>query len=146
MGLDMYLQAERYVSHYFDEADGERAAKIKEIFPEFTNAEIKTIRAEVAYWRKANAIHAWFVANCQGGVDECQDTGVAREQLEELRQLCLEVLDTKDASKLPPQAGFFFGSTEVNDWYYEDLRNTVEQLNKVLAMPDNLEFYYRSSW
>ena len=26
----------------------------------------------VAYWRKANAIHSWFVENCQDGVDECQ--------------------------------------------------------------------------
>ena len=146
MGLDMYLQAERYVSKYFDPEDEGRAAKIQKIFPEFTNAEVKTIRAEVAYWRKANAIHAWFVTNVQGGVDECQDSHVGRDQLEELRQLCLEVLDTKDASELPPQAGFFFGSTEVDDWYFEDLRNTVNQLDKVLAMPDNLEFYYRASW
>ena len=27
---------------------------------------------EVAYWRKFNALHNWFVQNCQDGVDECQ--------------------------------------------------------------------------
>lgn len=146
MGLDMYLEAERYVSEYFDEKDGERAAKINELFPEFGNLPVKKIRVEAAYWRKANAIHKWFVDNVQDGVDECQESYVDREQLETLRQLCLEVLDTKDASKLPPQAGFFFGSTDIDEWYFEDLRNTVEKLDNVLAMPNSLEFYYRASW
>ncbi len=31
--------------------------------------EVTTIREEVLYWRKANAIHQWFVENVQGGED-----------------------------------------------------------------------------
>ena len=38
----------------------------------------------VAYWRKANEIHQWFVDHCGGGVDECQLMEVTKEDLEEL--------------------------------------------------------------
>ena len=31
---------------------------------------ISHIIEEMIYWRKANAIHNWFVENCQEGVDE----------------------------------------------------------------------------
>ena len=30
----------------------------------------KSKGVEVAYWRKANAIHGWFVYNIQDGVDD----------------------------------------------------------------------------
>ena len=43
---------------------------------------------EVAYWRKANAIHRWFVNNVQDGIDECQETIVTRNQLFTLLQIC----------------------------------------------------------
>ena len=42
----------------------------------------------IMYWRKANAIHNWFVVNCQKGVDECQRTYIERSQLVELKDAC----------------------------------------------------------
>lgn len=101
---------------------------------------------EVAYWRKANQIHGWFVDNVQGGVDECQESPVSRRQLETLRQLCMEALDTKNPNLLAPRSGFFFGGTEIDEWYWRDLMYTINQLNKALEMPGNLEFFYQSSW
>ena len=47
---------------------------------------------QAGYWRKANAIHAWFVREVQGGVDECQRSEVELEKLKELGVLCLFVL------------------------------------------------------
>src|ERR1017187_4553583 len=47
---------------------------------------------EVAYWRKANAIHGWFVNNVQNGIDQCQESVVTREQLNELLSVCYEVI------------------------------------------------------
>jgi hypothetical protein len=47
---------------------------------------------------------------------------------------------------LPTASGFFFGSTEYNEWYIDDLKNTIEQLDKCLALPDDVEFEYHSSW
>jgi hypothetical protein len=51
------------------------------------------VQFTIGYWRKANAVHKWFVDNVQGGVDECQPAYVPREKLVELRTICLRVLN-----------------------------------------------------
>jgi hypothetical protein len=91
----------------------------------------------------ANAIHAWFVKNVQDGVDECQESYVSYEQLVELRDLCKKVIKTKNAELLPPQAGFFFGSTEVDEYYMEDLKETIKIID---ALDPDGEYVYRASW
>lgn len=65
MGLDMYLKANRYLADY-DEEEVEIQNQIGNI-PNINNAglKVKNISCEAAYWRKANAIHKWFVDNVQ---------------------------------------------------------------------------------
>ena len=154
MGLDMYLSAKRYMSKYFDAADVERIEKVNNIFG-ITGIEdgdygAQEVTFRVCYWRKANAIHAWFVQNCQDGVDECQETWVSREQLQELLDLCKEVLANKDkpAELLPSKSGFFFGSTDYDEWYFQDIEFTAQRLEKILTDPalEKMDFYYQSSW
>ena len=60
--------------------------------PDTPSGDVKFV---VAYWRKANHIHQWFVENVQGGEDECKPHSVSREQLKELREMCLRVLALK---------------------------------------------------
>lgn len=116
--------------------------------------KISSIVEEVAYWRKANQIHRWFVENVQEGVDDCKEYYVSFEQLEKLVSICETVLaaknDTLSASLLPPQQGFFFGSYEFDDWYYENVRNTIDQLKECIinATVDSgsKDYYYCSSW
>ena len=48
---------------------------------------------EVAYWRKANAIHKWFVDNVQKGKDDCKEYRVTRRNLLDLCDLVSDVLD-----------------------------------------------------
>lgn len=155
MGLDMYLSAKKYMSKYFDKDDVERIKKVNDIFGvvgiEDEDYGAQEVKFRVAYWRKANAIHEWFVQNVQDGVDECQETWVSREQLQELIDICKQVLqDPKKAEELlPTRSGFFFGSTEYDDWYKQDLQYTVERLEKILADPafgKGIDFYYQSSW
>lgn len=73
------------------------------------------------YWRKVNAVHAWFVDNCQGGVDECQESDpVDIEQLAYLRHLAQQSVDAVRAGEEPPlnpRAWFFFGSYDLDEWY-----------------------------
>ncbi len=67
----------------------------------------------------------------------------------ELRALCEEVLDNPDKAKelLPPAQGFFFGTYEIDEWYFEGLRVTRAIMDKALALPDEeFDFYYRASW
>lgn len=161
MGLDMYLEKRTHVKNWNHTPEEERydvsitrGSAATTIQPE----RIKFITEEVAYWRKANAIHGWFVNNCQGGVDECQETFVSRDQLQELLDDINQVLDVPEGPKrdkvasevLPPTPGFFFGSYELDDEYYNDLNDTKETLTNILAEPDPeggyVQYIYQSSW
>jgi len=147
MGLDMYLSAKRYIWKS-DNKDNNVQDKLNEVMkddlPE--GMRVQEITVDAMYWRKANAIHGWFVKNCQEGEDDCREYYVDREQIEELRTICKATLDGKDEGELEPTEGFFFGSNEKDEWYYKDLQETVEGLDKVLTLPNSYEFYYRSSW
>jgi hypothetical protein len=143
MGLDMYLNAKRFMWHNEDEL----SAKVAEAFPELKGKRVKEVIVEAIYWRKANAIHKWFVDNVQDGNDNCGNYWVGRDQLSELRQLIIEALADKDATLLPPTQGFFFGSDKVDEYYWEDLRSTETQLGKILEeFPSGWDFEYHSSW
>jgi len=156
MGLDMYLNAKRYISKHFNEGDGELAEAIAEHFPELAGRKgrfgdrscVQEVRIDVGYWRKANAIHKWFVDNVQDGTDDCGSYYVSREQLEELKKLCEQVIQFRHLAtdKLPPAAGFFFGSDKVDDYYFDDLANTVATIDSCLELPAAWEFEYHSSW
>jgi len=107
-----------------------------------------SIEIKVGQWRKSNQIHQYFVDNCQNGEDDCRLQYVRQEKLEELLDLCKQVLadHSKAEELLPTQSGFFFGDTEYNEYYYSDLSDTVEILENALKMGDDWEFYYQSSW
>ena len=113
-------------------------------------------------WRKANAIHKFFVDEVQEGNDNCQRHYVPRDTLEELLGRITTILDIKTpvaremkAEELLPTdiEGCFFGSKEYDDWYYKDLEDTKKTLEKVFEYEKNAEsgkcfdsFYYQSSW
>ncbi len=151
MGLDMYLSARLRLGKYCSKKVEGKDKEIRGVFPEmFKSGNLDTIeiKFEVGYWRKANQIHKWFVDNCQEGVDECQEAYVSRNKLKELKRLCEEVLKNKDKAEevLPTQTGFFFGGDEYEEYYYNDLEDTVEIINKCLKLPDDWDFEYCSSW
>jgi len=153
MGLDMYLTAKKYL---WSDEDKELSAKINELVGVEADMQnrwngssmiVKEISLDAMYWRKANAIHGWFVRRCQDGKDECQESYVSREQLQELVELCHEALDKPDHEVLEPTAGFFFGSYEKDEWYYQYLKETIEGITKALTLPEKeYEFYYQASW
>lgn len=137
---------------------------------------------QVAYWRKANAIHRWFVEHVQDGEDDCSyHNEVTKEVLEDLLYDCNLVLNHsklvkgkvlngwtyKDGRKiptyedgeyiedpsvamevLPTESGFFFGSTDYDQWYYEDIKYTTETIRTILDTTDFEKemIYYISSW
>lgn len=152
MGLDMYLKAKKFVSNWnFHEQDKTINQNVREAIGlghrNDEDADVE-VTIGVGYWRKSNQIHKWFVDNCQNGVDECQKTWVPREKLETLLAVCKETMKTQDASKLPPQSGFFFGSTDTDEWYWKDIEHTIKILESVLndKALEGFEFEYQSSW
>ena len=224
MGLDSYLYAEKYVSNYDHSSvqDKELYNKVAEAvgLTDFNSTcyggNSVTVRLPLAYWRKANQIHKFFV-DLTGEEDNCQDIEVSREDLETLLSKCKQILTGSDESLseidtrrlesveelngrisvlqeklpesndserlnrilgelesskeaiaalvkrtgtssvdpsqiLPTQGGFFFGSTDYDEYYYSDLEHTVQVLEKILNHPGipkddySWSFIYRASW
>lgn len=162
MGLDMYLTASKYIGGW-DHSSKKEQDSYKDILKGLginkspcQDSPWATLDICVAYWRKANAIHSWFVTNAQEGKDDCQRYYVSREQLKTLKDLCQQILTTKESKNskklaeqlLPPQSGFFFGSTAIDEYYKADLKLTVEQIDKILNNPklESFDLHYQSSW
>ena len=56
-------------------------------------------------------------------------------------------LDTEVAEELLPTAsGFFFGGTEYDEYYFEQVVETLEVLEKELEDEKAYDFYYHASW
>lgn len=91
---------------------------------------------EVAYWRKANQIREWF--DNKIGIENCQFHTVTEEILAELVETCKKVLDNPSDAKniLPTSSGFFFGGTDYDEWYFGDLKETIEMVEKVITETD----------
>ena len=179
MGLDMYLNKKTYVEN---EKHVITIKKDGRDHPHINPERISEITEQIAYWRKVNHIHAWFVENVQDGVDDCGEYEVSKKQLLELVKVCKTIESTavmkngkvnagyiyengekkpiledgeyvtnpEEVAKklLPTQAGFFFGSTDYDQWYMDDIRRTIEQIESGLSDIDNWEvgYYYHSSW
>jgi len=116
MGLDMYLEEEKFSS----------------------------ITLHIAYWRKANQIMKWFTMLPDWKEDE-QEVQVNGEKLQELVETCKEVLqDHKKAEKLlPTMEGFFFGGVEYDEYYFNCLEHTIKQLESIEA---NTWYTFSASW
>jgi hypothetical protein len=165
MGLDMYLSAKKHfakINWQALQANDELTYNSPEaVYPKFNDlmelTQLSNVATDIygasvevtcAYWRKANQVHAWFVREVQKGNDNCGEYYVSQDKLKELRDLCQKALDTRDPNLLPPQDGFFFGGTDIDEWYWQDLKNTITQLDKIFALPQlsDLSFSYNSSW
>lgn len=107
-------------------------------------------RTEIAYWRKANQIRDWFVRHGYPENGNCMDYYLEKEDLEQLVRDCKAVLDNHDLAEelMPTSDGFFFGGTDYDEWYFKDLENTIEQVEKVIKETDwdNELVYYYEWW
>jgi len=158
MGLDMYLTAEKYISGYSEQTKRDIALEgLEGDHPPIKSDTSVTTQLDVAYWRKANQVHDWFVQNVQGGEDNCQKYFVPLDDLRELVTTCEGLLVKKSVvdaeEELPTASGFFFGNTDYGDDYWADLDDTVAQLRPLLDWFDaddrrkrDWDLHYRSSW
>jgi hypothetical protein len=136
MGLDMYLSRiatpthQMYVDAYDDKLTG------------------------VLYWRKVNALHKFF---CDRGILEAggkENVGryiISRNDLIDLVFVMKRILvdnSVKLAEEtLPTESGFFFGSTEYDEFYFNDLKDAVTLVSAELdAVPDQEVWFYEASW
>ena len=147
MGLDMYLSKRTYIGANYEH---NAVTGTIDIFRrgEHVNIDLHKVTyiyEEVAYWRKANHIHRWFVENVQNGEDDCREYEVSGKQLKELIKLCRKVLRNKSKADelLPTQSGFFFGGTDYDEYYFEDIKNTIKMLKDI---KEDEDYEYCASW
>ena len=183
MGLDMYLEASFSTRAYIQPTDQQYAdmREGKEVTVE-QSPELKDAIAAIGFqgapiehqynhfqyvfpiitWRKANAIHKFFVDEVQDGNDNCERYYVSESNLENLLEIINQILEIKTpvaremkAEELLPTdiEGCFFGSKEYDDWYYQDLKRTKVTLDKLFEYQATADsgkrfdgFYYQSSW
>ncbi len=158
MGLDMYLYAERYVSGWGHSKPEEREhcaaiAAMVGLKPTEDSPSL-TVRVTVAYWRKANAIHRWFVENVQKGDDDCGDYYVDAAQLKALRDTCKRALDAANvAHGQPVHNGTTFRHGQEPEQHFETGRAALngEELSQILPTqggfffgPTDYDEYYLS--
>lgn len=133
MGLDMFLTVREKSNPVWEWEEGD---------------------AEAAYWRKANQIRKWFVENLEyrqnPKTDSLENVLVPKEKLEELLTTVTMVLNNHRLANelLPTEAGFFFGSCNYDDWYFDQLESTKYQLEEILSTTDfeTQDVYYDESW
>ena len=165
----MFLEIRKneYCSKYYkDEESGlklELPKDVSRFFSNLTNLTVsRTTDYRVGYWRKANHIHNWFIENCAARdkwadpIDDCRPIEIPVEKLEELLDDCKKVLEDKSLATelLPTTDGFFFGSTEYDDWYFDDIEDTIDIIEPVIKfMKYMLEIknytwsiIYQASW
>jgi hypothetical protein len=178
MGLDMYLSKKTYVKNWSHQKPEEQH-KVITFKGDVQRTDIKPERIsyvveQVAYWRKFNALHGWFVDNCGNGEDNCQEMYVDHNKLEELLGILKEVREKlNNANKvkkviqdwngkdydvevyeneeeiselLSPQEGFFFGSYQIDEYYKNDVEETIEVIESLLSEEGDGDFYYQASW
>jgi hypothetical protein len=147
MGLDMYLFRTTHLRL-------PNSTSVKELNSAHIKGErITRIVEEMAYWRKANHIHNWFVKNVQDGEDDCNEYYVTNDHIKALNEACKKVLDDNSLAKelLPTASGFFFGGVEYDKYYFHWVSHTLEVTNTLLEEMGNynsfsVDIVYQASW
>lgn len=156
MGLDQYLYKRSYVGNKYRDKN----ERVEVVVPkkqksalveigEIKSERISSITEDIGYWRKANQIHRWFVENVQKGEDNCGEYHVTIDQLKELLEKVEKVLKDHRLAPLvlPVQEGFFFGPTDYEEYYFENLEDTKAIIESILKEDNrSADYYYSSSW
>lgn len=93
----------------------------------------KTRRQEIGYFRKVNFLVRFFFEEYSEIVN-CCPIRVTKEMCTDLYNRCKIVLENNKKSEelLPTTTGFFFGNTEYNEDYFDDIKRVKEYLEEIL--------------
>lgn len=163
MGLDMYFFAKKTTYKSFskwDEPDRANEVNYPEDLKTFSDyiydRNFKSVQTEtiyqIGYFRKFNALHSYIVKTFADGVDNCQAILLHKEDVEQIKKVLDDVLKANTVEKakelLPTQSGFFFGGTDYDEFYFEEVKDAADLMQSFL---DNFDFesyqlIYQASW
>ena len=118
----------------------------------FKSVQTET-RYQIGYFRKFNALHSYIVKTFANGVDNCQDVLLYKEDVEKIKKVLDDVLNVHQQAEkakeiLPTQSGYFFGGTDYDEFYFNEVKVAADLMQNLL---DNFDFesyqlVYRASW
>ena len=164
MGLDMYFFAKKTTYKSFSKWDEpDRTNKVNypedlKIFSDYIyDRNFKSVQTEtiyqIGYFRKFNALHSYIVKTFANGVDDCRDIILYKEDVEQIKKVLDDVLNAhqqveKAKELLPTQSGCFFGGTDYDEYYFEDVKVAADLMQKLLDKFDfeKYQLIYEASW
>lgn len=83
-----------------------------------------------AYFRKVNFLFAYYENN--GKMIDQYYAFTDASDIDDIIDRCERVLADHSLANelLPTQSGFFFGGTDYNDWYFDDVKDCLKQMKK----------------
>lgn len=141
---DFYLKKYGYNSYTKEFSSIKTPNEVETIFTE----ELKHMFAvSDSYFRKVNFIYEFYRNELVN--EECL---VSKGSILELIETCKDVLSHKGDEEyaeehLPTTGGFFFGSTNYDKWYWEDVKDCLKQMEKLYkTLEDDDLAYWIFSW
>jgi hypothetical protein len=118
----------------------ERLLTPDEVSEVFKNELKHCFAPEDVYFRKVNFVYAFFSNEMVN--ESCI---VDKTRIGQLKDACEDVLAHKGNVRyaqrvLPTQGGFFFGSTEYDDWYWHDVKDCLTKIKRLYKSMEEGEF------
>ena len=139
---------------------------------------ISHVEEDIMYWRKANAIHQFLLDGREDNCEEVGVPTRRIKELYDICERIIKECPLEDgvvnngqvlingqwvpstemgkimtnqelaAKLLPTTSGFFFGSTDYDQWYYDDIVRTHKVLGELMQEPkwDYADYVYNASW
>lgn len=87
------------------------------------------------YFRKFNALVDWVERNV-GNVENCEPMELSKDDIESLQSTLTDLTPENCDVELPTCEGFFFGSQEYDQWYWQDVENAKQMCQEILKQTD----------
>lgn len=103
---------------------------------------------KAAKLRKCNMLHTWVSAYCEREPENCEEIKLPRSAVEKMISDVEIVLSdpTLGPTILPTTDGFFFGSTEYDDFYLAKIEDVAVRLSDMLVEHDDVRWFYYVEW
>lgn len=149
MGLDqyIYISKEELEEDYYEVLGEATENEYGDVF-----YDEESVLTEIAYFRKSNWLHGYFDRLCEERIgheiEDCEYFVFSKHDLHTLLEIVRDVIATDSIAYaedwLPPQSGFFFGSTAIDDYYFEDLQDFVDTMEQ--WEDSDKQFVYYAWW
>ena len=100
-----------------------------------------------AYFRKVNFLFKYY--EDRGKMYDQYYAFTDADDIDDIIDRCEQVLQDHSLANelLPTQSGFFFGSTDYDDWYFSDVKDCLKQMKKYRKLlKDGVTGYVIFSW